>query len=32
GRVQVPYLEDPNSGEGLFESARILAYLEKNYG
>ena len=32
GRVQVPYLEDPNSGEALFESARILAYLEKNYG
>lgn len=32
GRVQVPYLEDPNTGEGLFESARILAYLQTQYG
>ncbi len=32
GRVQVPYLEDPNSGEGLFESARILDYLNAQYG
>lgn len=31
GRVQVPYLEDPNTGQMLFESARILAYLEKEY-
>ena len=31
GRVQVPYLEDPNTGQKLFESARILAYLEKEY-
>ncbi|WP_166269002.1 glutathione S-transferase N-terminal domain-containing protein [Marinobacter caseinilyticus] len=30
-RVQVPYLEDPNTGESLFESARILAYLEREY-
>lgn len=32
GRVQVPYLEDPNTGEALFESARILRYLEITYG
>lgn len=31
-RVQVPYLEDPNTGEGLFESARILKYLDREYG
>lgn len=31
-RVQVPYLEDPNTGEGLFESARILKYLDRHYG
>ncbi|TVP53110.1 MAG: glutathione S-transferase [Halomonadaceae bacterium] len=31
-RVQVPYLEDPNSGEALYESAAILAYLERQYG
>ncbi|MBD3655447.1 glutathione S-transferase N-terminal domain-containing protein [Marinobacter sp.] len=30
-RVQVPYLEDPNTGQGLFESARILDYLEQQY-
>ncbi|WP_152206214.1 glutathione S-transferase N-terminal domain-containing protein [Marinobacter changyiensis] len=32
GRVQVPYLEDPNTGESLFESARILRYLDREYG
>lgn len=31
GRVQVPYLEDPNSGEALFESSRILRYLDRQY-
>ncbi|MGC8121695.1 glutathione S-transferase N-terminal domain-containing protein [Marinobacter sp. VGCF2001] len=31
-RVQVPYLEDPNTGAELFESARILAYLQQTYG
>lgn len=31
-RVQVPYLEDPNTGERLFESARILRYLNGQYG
>ena len=31
GRVQVPYLEDPNTGTQLFESEKILAYLEGEY-
>ncbi len=31
GDVQVPYLDDPNTGVGLFESADILAYLDKQY-
>lgn len=31
GRVQVPYLEDPNTGEALFESSRILRYLDRHY-
>lgn len=31
GRVQVPYLEDPNTGTGLFESADIIDYLERTY-
>lgn len=30
-RVQVPYLEDPNTGVGFFESARILRYLDREY-
>ncbi|WP_148862018.1 glutathione S-transferase N-terminal domain-containing protein [Marinobacter fonticola] len=30
-RVQVPYLEDPNTGESLFESAAILSYLDRQY-
>jgi glutathione S-transferase len=32
GRVQVPYLVDPNTGAGMFESAAIIDYLEKTYG
>ncbi len=32
GRVQVPYLIDPNTGTEMFESADIIAYLEKTYG
>ena len=32
GRVQVPYLVDPNTGTEMFESARILRYLSTNYG
>ena len=31
GRVQVPYLEDPNTGAAMFESADIVAYLERTY-
>lgn len=31
GRVQLPYLIDPNTGEEMFESARIVAYLERTY-
>ncbi|MEL0028976.1 MAG: glutathione S-transferase N-terminal domain-containing protein [Perlucidibaca sp.] len=31
GRVQLPYLEDPNTGAALFESEDILAYLDKTY-
>lgn len=30
-RVQVPYLEDSNTGEALFESAAILEYLDRTY-
>jgi glutathione S-transferase len=32
GRFQVPYLEDPNEGVNLFESAAIIDYLKKRYG
>ena len=31
GRVSIPYLYDPNTEQGLFESADILSYLEENY-
>lgn len=31
GRVQVPYLEDPNTGAKLFESRAIVDYLEQTY-
>ncbi|HWL86667.1 MAG TPA: glutathione S-transferase N-terminal domain-containing protein [Polyangiaceae bacterium] len=31
GRVQVPYLEDPNTGTKMFESSRIIDYLEQTY-
>ncbi|WP_111497527.1 glutathione S-transferase N-terminal domain-containing protein [Marinobacter bohaiensis] len=30
-RVQVPFLEDPNTGAALFESAAILDYLDQQY-
>ena len=30
-RVQVPYLEDPNTGVKLFESSAIIDYLENTY-
>ena len=32
GKVQVPYLIDPNTGTEMYESADIVAYLEKTYG
>lgn len=32
GRMRVPYLVDPNTGAAMFESADIVAYLEKTYG
>jgi glutathione S-transferase len=32
GRMMVPYLADPNTGVAMFESAAIVAYLEKTYG
>jgi glutathione S-transferase len=32
GRMQVPFLADPNTGIELFESADIVAYLERSYG
>ncbi|WP_394835447.1 glutathione S-transferase N-terminal domain-containing protein [Pendulispora rubella] len=31
GRVQVPYLEDPNTGTKTFDSAKIVTYLEQTY-
>lgn len=31
GRIQVPYLEDPNTGTKLYESAAIIDYLEGQY-
>jgi len=32
GKMQVPFLHDPNTGTDLFESADIVAYLERTYG
>ena len=32
GRVAIPYLYDPNTEQGLFESAAILDYIEHTYG
>ena len=32
GKVAIPYLYDPNTEEGLFESEEILAYLQDTYG
>ncbi|MBI5504874.1 MAG: glutathione S-transferase N-terminal domain-containing protein [Deltaproteobacteria bacterium] len=31
GRMMVPYLADPNTGSGMFESADICAYLDRTY-
>ena len=30
--IQVPYLIDPNTDVKMFESAKIVKYLEKQYG
>jgi glutaredoxin len=32
GKIQVPYLVDPNTGTELYESRDIVAYLERQYG
>ncbi len=32
GKVQLPYLIDPNTGTEMFESADICAYLDQTYG
>ena len=32
GKFQVPYLVDPNTGEEMFESDDIVAYLHASYG
>ena len=31
GKMQVPFLVDPNTGESMFESAEIVAYLDRTY-
>lgn len=31
GKMQVPYLHDPNTGRSMFESAEIVAYLDQTY-
>lgn len=31
GKMQVPYLRDPNTGVAMFESAAIVRYLEQTY-
>jgi anaphase-promoting complex subunit 7 len=32
GKVQVPFLEDPNTGRSMFESRDIVNYLVDTYG
>lgn len=32
GKLQFPYLEDPNTGAAMFESAAIVDYLQQTYG
>jgi glutathione S-transferase len=32
GKMMVPYLADPNTGVEMFESADIVAYLDRTYG
>ena len=31
GTMQLPFLEDPNSGVSMFESAEIVDYLKETY-
>ncbi|MFM8410099.1 MAG: hypothetical protein ACKOCT_07460 [Alphaproteobacteria bacterium] len=31
GKMQVPWLSDPNTGVSMFESADIVAYLDRTY-
>ena len=31
GEVQLPYMEDPNTGVSMFESADIIDYIEERY-
>ena len=32
GKMQVPWLHDPNTGTSMFESAEIVSYLRRTYG
>ena len=32
GKMQVPYLIDPNTGTAMYESADIIRYLDETYG
>jgi glutathione S-transferase len=32
GKAQFPYMEDPNTGVAMYESAAIVAYLRETYG
>ncbi len=32
GTMMVPYLADPNTGQEMYESDDIVAYLEETYG
>uniref|UniRef100_A0A061QSF8 Thioredoxin family protein n=1 Tax=Tetraselmis sp. GSL018 TaxID=582737 RepID=A0A061QSF8_9CHLO len=32
GDFQVPYIKDPNTGRGMFESHHIVEYLQRTYG
>jgi glutathione S-transferase len=32
GKMGIPYLWDPNTGQGLFESSEIIEYLTASYG
>jgi glutathione S-transferase len=32
GKIQIPFIVDPNSGVEMFESDDIVRYLEETYG